>query len=418
MQNQDKACLLGGVHNRLGEVHKFWHDMLSEYQNPENFRIILNAAIQSLRNITFLLQSNKSLIPNFDQWYEQYRDLMRSDEILKWLHRARNVIVKQQDLELHSIAAARVRAWEDVSRLEFQISPFITTEQIAKDLVRLHVVKAPRPIADHAILNVERKWIVNDLPNRELLDVIAHGYKFFQNLLSDAHKQMGFDIELCKKQYNPKHENSFTPCMSVTRNDRSANIKLNDQELFPKVEFDNFTEKSKMPQFQDKIKQYSEIRPALPRRVDDLFEFVEIINERARQMLLIDGVHVTIFILCFPDGSYKPLGMKADNQSEKFILIRSMADQVKNTKASGVIAISEVWIILEEERRGYELPAENPKRKEALQVIAVNKDKILAFTNFFEKNKNGKIKLGGVHKYKPQNYKLMEPIIEALRSIN
>jgi len=418
MQNQDKACLLEGVHNRLGEVHKFWHDMLSEYQNPENFRISLNAAIQSLRNITFLLQSNKSLIPNFDQWYEQYRDLMKSDEILKWLHQARNVIVKQQDLELHSIAAARVRAWEDVSRLEFQISPFITTEQIAKDLVRLHVVKAPKPIADHAILNVERKWVVNDLPNYELLDVIAHGYKFFQNLLSDTHKQIGLNIESCKEQYDPKHENSFIPCMSVTRDDRSANIKLNNQELFPKVEFDDFTKESKTPQFQDKIKRYSEIRPALPKRVDDLFEFAKIINERAKQMLILDSRHATIFILCYPDGSYHPLGMQAENQSEKFILIRSVADQVRSTKANGIIAISEVWTILEEERRGYELPAENPKRKEALQVIAANKDKISAFTNFFEKDKNGKIKLGGIHKYKPQNYKLMEPIIEALRSIN
>ena len=418
MQNQDKVCLLESVHNRLGEVHKFWHDMLSEYQNPENFRISLNAAIQSLRNITFLLQSNKSFISNFDQWYEQHRDLMKSDEILKWLHQARNVIVKQQDLELHSIATACVRAWEDVSRLEFQISPFITTEQIAKDLVRLHVVEAPKPIADHAILNVERKWIVNDLPNYELLDVVAHGYKFFQKLLSDAHKQAGFDMELCKKQYDPKHENSFIPCMSVTRDDRSANIKLNNQELFPKVEFDDFTEESKIPQFQDKMKRYSEIRPALPKCVDDLFEFVKIINERARQMLLLDGGHVTLFILCYPDGSYKPLGMRADNQSEKFILVRSVANQVRSTKANGIIAISEVWTILEEERRGYELPAENSKRKEALQVIAADKDKILAFTNFFEKDKNGKIELGDSHKYKPQNYKLMEPIIEALRLIN
>ena len=110
--------------------------------------------------------------------------------------------------------------------------------------------------------------------------------------------------------------------------------------------------------------------------------------------------------------------MRADNQSEKFILVRSIANQVRSTKANGIIAISEVWTILEKERRGYELPAENSKRKEALQVIAADKDKILAFTNFFEKDKNGKIELGDSHKYKPQNYKLMEPIIEALRSIN
>ncbi len=418
MQNQDKVCLLESVHNRLGEVHKFWHDMLSEYQNPENFRISLNAAIQSLRNITFLLQSNKSFISNFDQWYEQYRDLMKSDEILKWLHQARNVIVKQQDLELHSIAAARVRAWEDVSRLEFQISPFITTEQIAKDLVRLHVVKAPKPIADYAILNVERKWIVNDLPSHELLDVIAHGYKFFQNLLSDAHKQMGFDIESCKEQYGPRHENSFNPCMSVTRDDRSANIKLNNQELFPKVEFNDFTEKSKTPEFQDKIRRYSEIRPALPSRVDDIFEFVKIINERAKQMLVLDGRHATIFILCYLDGSYRPLGMHAENQSEKYILIRSVADQVKRTKASGVIAISEIWLILEEERDGYNLPAEHSNKKEALQVSAVSKDKISVFTTFFTKYKSGKIRLGGTHEDKSQTFKLMEPIIDALKLVN
>ena len=96
-------CSLLGVHNRLNEVHKFWHDMLLGYQNPENFRISLNAAIQALRNVTFLLQSNKSTISDFDEWYEKYRDVMKSDEILKWLHQARNIIVKQEDLELHSV---------------------------------------------------------------------------------------------------------------------------------------------------------------------------------------------------------------------------------------------------------------------------------------------------------------------------
>lgn len=410
-------CLLASVHNRLSEVHKFWHDMLFGYQNPENFRISLNAAIQALRNTTFLLQSNKSIIPNFDQWYEQYRNLMKSDEILKWLHQARNVIVKQQDLELHSIATARVRAWDDVSRLEFQISPFITTEQIAKDFVRMHVVKAPAPIANHAILNVERKWVVNDLPNHELLDVISHGYRFFQKLLVSGHEQAGLDVEICEAEYNPRHENSFVPCMSVTRDDRSANIKLSTQELFPKVEFDDFTKESKTPEFQEKIKRYFEIKPALPRHVGDLFEFVKIMNERAKQMMVLDGGHTTIFILCYPDGSYNPLGMRVDNQSEKYILIRSVADQVKRTKASGVIAISEVWLILEKERIGYQLPAEHPNRKEALQVSAVSKDKISVFTTFFSKDKSGKIILGETHEEKLQTFKLMEPVIEALKSI-
>lgn len=391
--------------------------MLSNYQNPENFRISLNAAIQALRNVTFLLQSNKSNIQDFDQWYEEYRSIMKSDEILKWLHQARNIIVKQEDLKLHSIASARVRAWDDVSRLEFQISPFITTERIAKDLVRMHVVKAPEPIAEHAILNVERKWVVNDLPNHELLDVIAHGYKFFDKLLLDAHEQARFDKKVCIAEHNPKHENSFVPCMSVTRDDRSANIKLNTQELFPKVEFDDFTKEAKTPEFRQKVGRYSEIKPALPKQVGNLFEFVKIMNERAKQMLVLDGGHATIFILCYPDGSYNPLGVRIDNQSEKYILIRSVADQVRKTKANGVIAISEVWLILEDERKGYQLPAEHPNRKEALQVSAVSKDKISVLTTFFSKDKSGKIVLGGTHEAKLKTFKLMEPIIEALKSV-
>ena len=413
MTKQD--CSLVGVHNRLSEVHKFWHDMLSGYQNPENFRISLNAAIQALRNTTFLLQSNKSVIANFDQWYEKYRNEMKSDGILKWLHQARNIIVKQEDLELHSVASARVRAWDDVSRLEFQISPFITTEQIAKDLVRMHVVKAPEPIADHAILNVERKWVVNDLPNHELLDVIAHGYKFFENLLIDAHNQTGLNKEKCIAEYGPRHENSFAPCMSVTRDDRSANIKLSTQELFPKVEFDHINRG--LPQYKESVRRYSKIGSPLPRRVDDLFEFVRIINERARQMLVMDKGHQTIFILCYPDGSYNPMEVRADNKSEQFILIRSVADQVKRTGASGVVAISEVWLIPESERIGYQLPGEHPKRKEALQISAVNKTKTAILNTFFSRGEDGNILLGETHEMEPRAFKLMEPIIEALKVV-
>lgn len=417
MQNQYKCSLLD-VHNRLSEIHKFWHDMLFDYQNPENFRISLNAAIQSLRNTTFLLQSNKTFIPNFDQWYQQYQDLMKSNEILKWLHQARNLIVKQRDLELCSIAIASVRTWDDVSHLEFKISPFITTEQIAKDIVQLHIIEAPRSIIKDAILNVERKWIVNELFNHELLDVIAYGYKFFQNLLSDAHKQAGLNIELCKKPYNPKHENSFIPCMSVTKDDRSANIKLSNQELFPKVQFSSI-EEVKSAKFQDNMKRYSEIKPALPGCVDNLLEFAKIINERAKQILIMDGGHITLFILCYPDGSYKPIEIRLDNQSEKYILIRSFANLIMKTRANGVIAISEAWYLLEEECSDYKLPAEHSKRKEALQVSAVSKDKVSVFTTFFTRNKSGKVILGETYyDDKSKTFKLMKSIIDALKLVN
>ncbi len=388
--------------------------MLSDYQKPESFRIDLNAAIQASRNTTFLLQSNKSSIPNFDEWYGNYQKSMKADEILEWLHQARNVIVKQKDLELHSIASARVRAWGDVSRLEFQISPFITTEQIAKDLVRLHAVQAPKQIAEHAILNVERRWVVNDLPNHELLDVIARGYKFLEKMLWDAHKQAHLDIKTCEAKYVPTHEGTlFIPCMSITRDDRSANIKLSNEELLPKVEMID-VKKSEPEKYQESLERYSEIKPPLPNHVGDIFEFVKIINERARQMLILDGHHSTIFILCYPDGWYNPLEVRLDDQSSKYVLIRSVADQVKRTGANGVVAISEVWVIREDERIGNKLPAEHPNKSEALQVSAISKDGIAIYSTFFEKNERGEIVLSDTHEMKPNSFDLMKPIIDAL----
>ncbi|MBW1853793.1 MAG: hypothetical protein JRJ00_03795, partial [Deltaproteobacteria bacterium] len=238
-----------------------------------------------------------------------------------------------------------------------------------------------------------------------------------QDLVVDAHKRIGLGLERCENRYGTHHKNRFAPCMSATRDDRSANIRLSDQELFPKVEFDDFTERSRTPEFQEKTKRYFDIKPPLPNRVNDIFEFAKMINERAKKMLVLDGMHSTIFILCYSDGKYNPLGMHAENQSEKFILIQSVADYIRRTKASGVIAVSEIWAILQKEAGGNQFPEEHPNRKEALQVIAINKNKIVVLTTFFTRDKNNKINLGGTHEAEPLTFKLIEPIIKALRSV-
>jgi len=278
-------------------------------------------------------------------------------------------------------------------------------------------VESPGPIADDVILSVERRWVVNDLPNHELLDVIAHGYNFFKKLVLDAHGQAKLDRDVCAAEHDPKHEHPFVPCMSVTRDDRSANIKLSTQELFPKVEYVDMKDEFKKPRYQAKIKQYLNIMPALPKRVDNLFEFAKMINARAKQMLIIDGFHATICFLCFPDGSYQPLTLQMENQSEKYIVIRSVADQVKRMKATGVILISEVWSIHEEERISYQLPAEHPNRKELLHVSATTKDKSTLLTALFSKDKAGKVMLGETCEEEPKDFKLMGSIVDALKSV-
>ena len=63
-------CPLPKTHRRLVEAHLLWHQTLAQYQQPELFQANLNATIQALRNITFILQSEKHSFDQFEGWYE------------------------------------------------------------------------------------------------------------------------------------------------------------------------------------------------------------------------------------------------------------------------------------------------------------------------------------------------------------
>ncbi len=54
----------------------------------------MQGAIQSLRSVTFVLQSVKSMIQGFESWYEGWQEKMRADPILTWAKNARNKIEK------------------------------------------------------------------------------------------------------------------------------------------------------------------------------------------------------------------------------------------------------------------------------------------------------------------------------------
>jgi len=63
----------------LAEAHLLWHQALTNYQEPDAFRANLNATIQSLRNVTFALQSEKHSVANFEEWYSKWQVRLASE---------------------------------------------------------------------------------------------------------------------------------------------------------------------------------------------------------------------------------------------------------------------------------------------------------------------------------------------------
>jgi hypothetical protein len=66
----EKACPIQDTHSRLHQAHRLWHQVQQEYGDPDGFCTNLNALVQALRSVTFILQKEKRIIPEFDSWYE------------------------------------------------------------------------------------------------------------------------------------------------------------------------------------------------------------------------------------------------------------------------------------------------------------------------------------------------------------
>lgn len=61
-QDYQKSCPLESVHKRLKDLHRQWHAAEAAYFDRDGFRM----AIQTSRKVSFILQSDRALIHDFD----------------------------------------------------------------------------------------------------------------------------------------------------------------------------------------------------------------------------------------------------------------------------------------------------------------------------------------------------------------
>src|SRR2546425_850237 len=169
----EERCPIGGTHTRLHQAHLLWHQVQRDYTAPDAFCTNLNAAIQTLRTVTFVLQKEQDAIPDFEPWYGEWQKRLKRDDLLKWLVDARNRIEKQGDLETYSSAKISLLAgWHDPLPLaEAEVDPLMTTEKIVEHLPDLGL---PSKVRKEGILLIERRWVARELPDKELLEVLAH----------------------------------------------------------------------------------------------------------------------------------------------------------------------------------------------------------------------------------------------------
>lgn len=183
-------CPIPKTHRRLTEAHLLWHQTQQHYQEPEGFRANLNALIQALRNVTFILQSEKHSFEDFDGWYKRWQERLKSDPISRWVVDARNTIVKEGELETHSTALLRLVTWRDELLMQANVPPNMSASLIMRNLPLIEKINnAHVPPGDlrSASISIERRWVVSELEGRDILEALAQAYALLADVVSDAH---------------------------------------------------------------------------------------------------------------------------------------------------------------------------------------------------------------------------------------
>ncbi len=358
----DDRVQLPDTSRRITDSFHALVQVAASYHSPESFRRNLNTAIQALRNVTFILQSEKGVIPDFESWYGLKQEEMRHDPILRWLHDARNTVVKQEDLKKKSIAIIRCMNWEESVIDESEVDPFVPIEGMAMYFAKLYS-NIPDQNLRRCVIEVEKRWTVPEFPDRELLELLAHCYTYLRNVVIEAHTRIGSafsppDANDLLTQAGDFRIARISPADGLFRTPRDIKMEITEATALKAKE------------------RYGEMHIPVPAHNPDMFSHLDAWLARPRAILQKDGHHVQL-VLIYKDG--KMIGMEGlapEDQEDKYLMVRRLAERLKKQDADGLIAIYEVWEAPEERRADGSLirAADSKKRREALILTAVHKD--------------------------------------------
>jgi hypothetical protein len=419
------------AYNRLDEAHRAWHLALAGYHKISDFRAGINSAIQALRNATFALQKQKENLPGFDIWYAPWQDKMRKDFILRALHDARNVIVKEADLKLKSRAVAKVTGWVGINNLVFEFNPMSDSYSVAKGYYDNYLVYLPIKDKDkkRLIFCFERMWIYEKLPDYELLDAVGYTYKFLWNMLKDA--ENSFHLLGNENFKNGDYcsggltKEGLLTCMNATRGERILNFGLEKGELYRTiVRQEIITEEMKAKvaeRYGDNWK--SEGIESMVKNFftdeypfNDVKKFIQVAITSIKKDKFLAPVS---FIFCKKSIHPSVIVHTFRNQAEKLLSIHRVADEIIRCRGTSTLFIGEAWT--KKIKGGVNLQ-DRADRKEEIIIYWVSADEGRCISIPFKRKLFGKIIFSDpiIENYNtddPNLSGILSPLIAALKKI-
>jgi hypothetical protein len=340
---------------------------------------------------------------------------MRSDPVLQWSLRARNVIVKEGDLntmsrqrvtlvpdydtEAASMTEEQV-TWAELSaadpdsivRAPIEAPVFLPIESV---LDQFDALGLPLSVRSGASVVVERRWVDDQMPGYELLTLIAYAYGRLSVLLTSCHELLDLHTVRISAAQPPGSEEPEVsvevldglpsggrlPCMADPRRYRTRRYRLSDRSEVK--EFRNWHAEFD-PQLAEEVRSsgiYGE-PPHFPRDVlggmqttEQLAALVKFYAHLARGVLL-SGQEHGWFSYYFRRGHNVGARVHATVDTPgKHAVAEHIARSALELDADTVVMMSEAWMGPQQltPDGAYVRPSLHPDRGEAFVVDAVAK---------------------------------------------
>lgn len=192
-----KKCPIPNSHDKFQEAHYYLEAMMKNYHAPDVFRWSLNSFLQSLRNVTFVIQKELKHTPGYEKWYGIQEQKMRQDKILKKFVEGRNIVVKEGNLKINSVAQVGLFRGRKLKLVYPASAPVdYYSEELLKHYA--HLLIGSLIDEEHSAIGeqigIKRKWMVDELGPGEIITNCDIAWSRIGSVVASAHKFCKFDF--------------------------------------------------------------------------------------------------------------------------------------------------------------------------------------------------------------------------------
>jgi hypothetical protein len=325
-----------------------------------------NQFLTTSRTVNFLIQKDKSSIPDFESWYTKHVVTgWAGDAVMSWGKDSRNHIEKEGDLDMESeLSVTLIFSYDEDIDVSIECGRSELVRATIRHLIKYAEKRLPPRISDAAVLRIQRRWVANSLPKQELLHALAYIYTRQRVLAAALASHLGHELPTSIPEATNLDE--FREQQQL----QARYIKLSDHRLVSLTSktIHQVPDYCPPPWLQELASERDTAKglPGLRRQIEFHAKMAE---GTFRQF----GNHVPMMWMYNDEGHVVDYGgVRPDDPATKYIYWRTIADRVAYLRPESMIWVSEIWIRGRVDER--ELPVhELPITGEGLHVVGIDK---------------------------------------------